>query len=65
MSFQKASSAVRKLLPQAIQNLQPLPFRAISIYGIIILIKRCVRNRICAAVVWFLALPEMAARKSA
>lgn len=62
--FQKASSAVRKHLPQAIQNLQPLPFRAISIYGIIILIRRCVRNRKCAAVVWFPALPGMAAWKS-
>lgn len=64
MLFQKASSTGRNHLPQAIQNLQPQTFRAISIYRIIILIRRCVRNRICAAVVWFPALPGMAAWKS-
>lgn len=64
MLFQKASSTGRNHLPQATQNLQPLPFRAVSKYGIIILIRRCVRNRICAAVVWFPALPGMAAWKN-
>lgn len=62
--FQKASSTGRNHLPQAIQNLQPLSCRAISIYRIIILIRSCVRNRICAAAVWFPALPAMAAWKS-